>query len=156
METILIILGALFIIAGLLGSFLPVLPGPPLSYIGLLVLQLCSPAPFSMQFLVIWALITGAVMVLDNLIPAYGTKKFGGSPYGVAGSIIGLIAGFFFPPAGLVVGPIGGAFLGEILGGKTSDRALRAAWGSFLGLLGSTLLKVIVSGMMAWYFFASL
>lgn len=155
METLLIIIGVLLIIGGFLGSFLPVIPGPPLSYGGLLVLQLTSPHPFSLQFLIIWALIVLALMVLDNVIPAYGTKKFGGSAYGVWGCIIGMVIGIFFSPVGLVVGPLAGAFVGELIGGKTSDQALRSAWGSFLGFLAGTILKVIASGLMGYYFFVN-
>ncbi|HKL18850.1 MAG TPA: DUF456 domain-containing protein [Halalkalibaculum sp.] len=156
METIIIILGALLILAGLLGSFLPVLPGPPISYVGLLLLQLTSTPPFSVQFLIIWALIVIAIMLLDNVVPAWGARKYGGSPYGVWGSILGLIAGFFFPPLGIIIGPIVGAFVGEMAGGKTSDQALRAAWGSFVGFLAGTLMKVIASGMMGYYFFMNI
>ena len=157
METLLIVIGAICIITGLLGSILPVLPGPPLSYAGLILLQFTEPAPFTVRFLVIWALIVIVVMILDNVIPAWGTKKFGGSPYGVWGSVIGLIAGiFFFPPIGLVVGPLVGAFVGELVGGKTTDRALKSAMGSFAGFLGATLLKLIASGLMGYYFFVNL
>lgn len=156
METVIIILGALLIIAGLLGSFFPVLPGPPISYIGLLLLQLTASPPFSIQFLVIWALIVIAIMVLDNVVPAWGARKYGGSPYGVWGSIVGLVAGFFFPPLGIIIGPIAGAFLGEMVGGKSSDQALRAAWGSFVGFMAGTLMKVIACGMMGYYFFINI
>ena len=156
METIIIILGALLILAGLLGSFLPVLPGPPISYVGLLLLQLTSTPPFTVQFLIIWALIVIAIMLLDNVVPAWGARKYGGSPYGVWGSILGLIAGFFFPPLGIIIGPIVGAFIGEMAGGKTSDQALKAAWGSFVGFLAGTLMKVIASGMMGYYFFMNI
>ena len=156
METIIIVLGALLIIIGLLGSFLPVLPGPPISYVGMLLLQLTSTPPFSVQFLIVWALIVIAIMILDNVVPAWGARKYGGSPYGVWGSIVGLIAGFFFPPMGIIIGPIAGAFLGEMIGGKTSDQAMRAAWGSFVGFLAGTLMKVIASGMMGYYFFMNI
>lgn len=156
METIIIVLGALLILTGLLGSFLPVLPGPPISYIGLILLQLTSTPPFSIQFMVVWALIVIAIMILDNVVPAWGARKYGGSPYGVWGSILGLIAGIFFPPLGIIIGPIVGAFAGEMVGGKTSNQALRAAWGSFVGFLAGTLMKVIASGMMGYYFFVNM
>lgn len=156
METFWIILGALCILSGFIGSFLPVLPGPPVSYAGLVVLQFTTSPPFTIQFLVIWALIVIVIMILDNVIPAYGTKKYGGSTYGVWGSILGLIAGFFFPPMGILIGPIAGAFLGELVGGKTSGQAFRAAWGSFLGFMAGTLLKVIACGMMGYYFFVNI
>lgn len=155
METLLLILGGFCIIAGFVGSFLPVLPGTPITYCGLIVLQLAIQ-PFSATFLVIWALIVGAIMILDNIIPAYGTKKLGGSSYGIWGSILGMIIGiFFFPPFGMIVGPLIGAFVGELVGGKTSDRALKSAVGSFAGLLVNILMKVIASGVMAYYFFVN-
>lgn len=152
METILIIVGGICIIVGFIGSFLPVIPGTPVTYCGLLVLQIATQ-PFTIKFLIIWLLIIGAIQILDNVIPAYGTKKFGGSPYGVWGSIIGMLVGLLFLPVGIVVGPLAGAFLGELIGGQSSDQALRSAAGSFLGLLVNILLKVIASGMMAYYFF---
>lgn len=155
-ETILIVLGALLIIAGFIGSFLPVLPGPPISYLGLLLLQFTSSAPFSVLFFIVWAVIIIAILVLDNIIPTMGAKKYGGSPFGVWGSIVGLAAGFFFPPLGIIIGPIAGAFLGELMGGKSSDQAFKAAWGSFLGFMAGTLLKVIASGMMGYYFFINI
>lgn len=153
METILLLLGTGCIIAGFIGSFLPVIPGPPISYLGLIFLKLTAETPFSLQFMVIWAIIVGVVMILDNVIPAYGTKKFGGSPYGVTGSVVGLLVGVFFSPLGLVIGPLIGAFLGELMAGKTSDRAFRSALGSFIGFLAGTILKVIATGMMGYYFF---
>lgn len=152
MVTILIIVGCFCIIAGFIGSFLPVVPGTPITYCGLLTLQLAIQ-PFSVTFLVVWALIVAVIMVLDNVIPAYGTKKFGGSAYGIWGSLLGMLVGiFFFPPFGIIFGHLIGAFAGELIGGKTSDRALKSALGSFAGLLANTLMKVIASGVMAYYF----
>lgn len=156
MDTVLIILGSLFVIVGFIGAWLPVLPGMPVSYVGLLALQLTSEPPFSFGFMVVWAVITVILMILDNIIPAYGTRKFGGSPYGVWGTILGLFIGFFFPPVGIIAGPLAGAFAGELLAGKRSDQALRAALGSFAGFLAGTLLKVIACGVMGYYFFSSL
>ncbi|WP_138431183.1 DUF456 domain-containing protein [Fodinibius saliphilus] len=156
METILVILGGLLIVAGFIGALLPVVPGPPISYLGLVVLQLTSAHPFSLKFFIIWALIIAMLMVLDNVIPAYGTKKLGGSAYGVWGCIMGMLVGIFFSPIGLIVGPLAGAFIGELVGGKTSDQAIRSAAGSFLGFMASTVLKLIASGMMGYYFFMNL
>lgn len=157
MEIICIVLGSVCIVAGFVASFLPVLPGLPISYVGLLLLQFTSPAPFSFMFMLVWAAIVIGIMVLDNIIPVYGTKKFGGSVYGIWGSIAGMIAGiFFFPPFGIIVGPLIGAFLGELIGGKSSDRAFKSALGSFAGLLVNTLMKAIASGVMGYYFFISL
>ena len=153
MDILLIVLGALFIISGVLGCVLPIIPGPPLSYIGLLLLHFTERYQFSSKFLIIWAIITVVVYVLDYLIPAWGTKKFGGSKRGVFGSIIGLVIGmFFFPPFGIIIGPFIGAVVGELTIGKDSGAALKSGFGSFIGFLAGTLLKLIASGMMSWYF----
>nr|WP_321486070.1 DUF456 domain-containing protein [uncultured Draconibacterium sp.] len=153
MDILLIVLGALFIISGVLGCVLPIIPGPPLSYIGLLLLHFTERYQFSSKFLIIWAAITVVVYVLDYLIPAWGTKKFGGSKRGIFGSIIGLVIGmFFFPPFGIIIGPFIGAVVGELTIGKDSGAALKSGFGSFLGFLAGTLLKLIASGMMTWYF----
>jgi uncharacterized protein YqgC (DUF456 family) len=156
MEIFWIILGAIFIIAGLIGAFLPVVPGLPFSYVGLLILQLLH-APFSITFMLIWlGIVILFGFVLDNVIPAWATKKFGGSAYGVTGSIVGLIAGLFFPPVGFVVGPLLGAFIGEVISGQKSDRAFRSALGAFAGFMAATGLKVMAAGVIAFYYFTNI
>lgn len=153
MDYVLIALGVIMIISGILGGIVPGLPGPPLSYIGLLFLHFTENYQFSSQFLIIWALVTAIVYGLDIIIPVWGTKRFGGSKKGIWGSIIGLIVGMFlFPPFGIIIGPFAGAVIGEFASGKESKAALRSGFGSFLGFFVGTLLKLIVSGMMAWYF----
>jgi hypothetical protein len=154
MELIWIILAGLCIIVGLIGAFLPILPGLPFSYLGLFILHITGVAPFSTSFLVIWAILIIAIMVLENALPAYTTKKFGGSSYGMAGSIIGTLAGiFFFPPIGFFLGSLVGAFLGEILYKQDTRLALKAAWGSFIGFLTGTMIKTFVAAMFAFMFF---
>ena len=153
MDYVLIAFGIILIISGILGCVIPVIPGPPLSYIGLLLLHFTERYQFSNKFLIIWAAITVVIYALDFIIPAWGTKKFGGSKRGVWGSIIGLVIGmFFFPPIGIILGPFIGAVAGELTSGKESGDALKSGFGSFLGFLIGTLLKLIVSGMMTWYF----
>lgn len=157
MDYILIGFGIAMTIAGILGCVLPIVPGPPLNYIGLLLLHFTSRVQFSTQFLVIWGIITAIVYGLDLVIPVWGTKKFGGSKKGVWGSMIGLVVGmFFFPPLGIIIGPFIGAVAGELISGKDSGLALKSGFGSFLGFLVGTLLKLIASGMMTWYFFKML
>ncbi|MEN8118401.1 MAG: DUF456 domain-containing protein [Bacteroidota bacterium] len=157
LDWILIALGIIFLISGLLGCILPVIPGPPLSYIGLLLLHFTERYQFSSKFLIIWGVITAVVYAIDYLIPAWGTKKFGGSKRGVWGSIIGLLLGLiFFPPLGIIIGPFVGAVVGELSAGKESGAALKSGFGSFMGFLMGTMLKLITSGMMTWYFFKEL
>lgn len=157
MDYVLIAIGVIFIISGILGCVLPIIPGPPLSYVGLLLIHFTERYSFSNKFLIIWAAITIAVYAIDYVIPVWGTKKFGGSKRGVWGSIIGLLIGlFFFPPIGIIVGPFLGAVIGELSAGKDSGTALKSGFGSFMGFLTGTLLKLITSGMMTWYFFKEL
>ena len=157
MDYFLIALGIISLLLGLAGGILPIIPGPPLSYLGILFLHFTSRYSFDSNFLWIWAGVTVVVYVLDFVIPAWGTKKFGGSKKGVWGSILGLIIGMiFFGPFGIILGPFVGAFAGELIAGKDQQSALKAGFGSFLGFLTGTLLKLIVSGMMTWYFFGKL
>jgi len=116
MEIFLVVLAFLFLLIGLIGSVVPVLPGPPISFVGLLVLQWSGYGNFSTEFLLVWAAITAAVTIIDYILPAWMTKKFGGSRAAVIGSVVGLIVGLlFFPPLGLLVGSFLGAFAGELL-----------------------------------------
>ncbi len=154
MEVFLIIAGFILIIIGLIGCILPVLPGPLISYLGLLIQQL-QPGenPFTWKFLGIWALITVAVTVLDLVIPVYGTRYYRGSRYGVYGSVAGLLIGlFFFPPLGIIIGPFIGAYLGEIISGKDAKKALKSGLGSFIGFLTGTAAKLVVSGLLTYHF----
>ena len=143
-------------IAGLIGCIVPLLPGPPLAYIGFLLVQLKTDSPYTLNFMLIWAGIVAVLTVLDYLIPVYGTKKFGGTQYGVWGCAIGLFAGLWFGPLGIILGPFVGAFVGELIGSKQSHQALKAAIGSFIGFLLSTLLKLVACLVMLWYFVMAL
>jgi len=151
MDTLWIILGIVLMLVGIAGCILPFLPGPPLAFGALLIQQLREHAPFSSQFLIWWAVIAAIVTLLDYVIPVYGTKKFGGTKYGVWGSTVGLIAGLFIPPLGLIIGPFVGAFVGEMIASSNSRVAFRAAVGSFVGFVVGTMLKIAVCLVMAWY-----
>jgi len=155
MDIFLIITGSLLMILGIAGSILPVLPGPPLSYLGLILIHLTDNINFSSKFLVSWGIITIVVSVLDYVIPAWGTKFFGGSKYGIWGSMAGLLAGLFFPPVGVILGPFLGAVAGEMIAGN-KDHALKAGFGSFIGFLAGTMVKLLVSLIMVYYFITAL
>ena len=157
MDILWAILAAICLITGLIGCFLPVLPGTPIAYVGLLLMQLRSDPPFSLEFMVIWLGITAAVALLDYWIPVLGTKKFGGSKWGVYGSVAGLIAGLiFFPPFGIIIGPLLGALAGELLYGSDHKTAVKAAFGSFVGFVAGTLIKVGVTAAMIYYYIEAL
>ena len=153
LDLLWIIIGSLTLLVGIIGCVLPVLPGQVLSWASLLILQLTSNPPFTARFLVTWALITAFVSLLDYYVPIWGTKKLGGSKKGIWGATIGLVAGiFFFPPMGIIIGPFIGAFAGELVASKDTRVALRSAFGSFLGFLAGTFMKLAISFIMGYYF----
>jgi len=166
MDYFLIILGAICIIIGIIGSILPGLPGPPISYLGILLIHWTRFAQYSSKMLTIWAIIVLIVAVLDYVVPVWGTRRYGGTKAGVRGSTIGLIIGvILLPMLGIVLGPFGifgilggpflGAWIGERSAGQDSQKALRAAFGSFIGFLAGTIMKIAVSLVLAYYFFKS-
>jgi uncharacterized protein YqgC (DUF456 family) len=147
MDTFLLIVGFIFTLIGIAGSFLPILPGPFMGWIGLLLLYLTSAIPMSYPFLIITFLISVIIWILDYIIPSLGTKRFGGSRWGAIGTTIGLVVGILLPiPLGFLFGAFLGALIGELLyNHKDIKRAFKAAFGSFVGFLASTTLKFMVS-----------
>jgi uncharacterized protein YqgC (DUF456 family) len=168
MGIVLVVVAFLFLLVGLAGSVVPALPGPPLSYVGLLLLQWSGHGDFSITFLVVWAVITIVVTVMDNFLPAWMTKRFGGSRMAVIGSVLGILAGMFFAPIGILIGPFLGALVGELInshvkrkeidsadsadgnsGGKL--KALKVAFGAFLAFIVGTGAKLIIGALMIYY-----
>ncbi|MDT8309321.1 MAG: DUF456 domain-containing protein [Bacteroidales bacterium] len=155
MEIVWIVLGSILVIVGVLGCILPIIPGPPITYSALLLLQLTGDSisrPFTTEQLLLWGFITVLVTVLDYVVPIWGTKRFGGSKWGTWGSAIGLVFGLFLGPIGIIIGPFIGAVVGELLHGIEVRPALRAGFGSFIGFLMGVMMKLIVSIWMAVLF----
>ncbi len=146
MDIFLTLLAGFLLIIGILGSFLPVLPGVPVSWVGLLVFYLAPSVPMNYWFLGITLIVAILIFVLNLVVPAMGTKRFGGSRAGMIGATIGLVVGLIAPiPFGILIGPFIGAFIGEILNKSNSKSALRAAYGSFLGLIASSVMEFLVT-----------
>ena len=152
LEIFIVILGFCFLIGGLIGCIIPTMPGPPLGYIALLLLQVTRFANFSVKFLLITAIVTVIVTVVDYVFPIWGTKKWGGSRAGIIGSVIGLLAGLFFLPAGIILGPFAGAVVGELIAGRNTHSALRSGFGSFIGFLFGTVMKLTVCVIFTYYY----
>lgn len=145
MEIALLLLGMILCVVGILGSFLPVLPGLPISWLGLLVFYFIPGIELDYWFLGITLVVTLFLFVMDYVIPAQGTKRFGGSKAGAIGTTVGLVVGLFFP-FGILIGPFIGALLGELIFNKTdSKRALKAAFGSFIGFLAGTFINFMAA-----------
>ena len=146
MDIFLLLLGFILMLTGIVGSFLPVLPGPPIGWLGLLTLYLTNAVPKDNWVLGVTLVVALVVWALDYIIPALGTKKFGGTKAGMIGTSVGLIVGLIAPiPGGIIIGPFVGALLGELLNNADQKTALKAAFGSFLGFLTGTFLKFVVS-----------
>jgi uncharacterized protein YqgC (DUF456 family) len=152
MDIALLILGIILMIIGIIGCLVPVLPGPPLSYLGLLLLHASRFGDFTPTILIALAVVTVVVTILDYIVPVWGTKKFGGSKYGMRGATVGLIIGIFLGPAGIIIGPLFGAIVGELIFKDDMKYALKAGFGSLLGFLTGVGLKLAASFVMTYFF----
>lgn len=162
MDYILFILAIVVVIIGFVGDIIPGIPGTPVSYLALLLMHWTDRISYSPQFLVVMGFICVVITALDYVVPVWGTKKFGGTKAGVRGSTIGLIIGILvLPMLGIVLGPFGilgilggpflGAYIGEKIGGTPDDRAWRSAFGSFIGFLTGTFMKIVYTLVVVFY-----
>ena len=142
MTIVLSVLAGLLLLIGFVGCVVPVLPGPIIGYCGLLALIPTEKCP-STLVLVTTGLVVVAVMVADYVVPAIGAKKFDCSRWGTVGCFAGTVAGLFFVPIGILLGPFLGAFLGELVARKPIGAALRGGFGAFLGFLSGVFLKIL-------------
>ena len=153
--TTLEILALICAVIGIIGSIVPGIPGPPVSWIGLLLTWISlggKAGEMSSTFLFVWLGITTVVTILDYFIPAWFTRVTGGHKAASTGAILGLFAGMFLTPVGMVTGALLGAFFAELL---VEDRGVwdsfKASIGAFMGFLCGTGLKIIVSGIMCYH-----
>ena len=158
MDTVLLIFGILLGIIGIVGSIVPGIPGPPLSFIGILLMYFrkgldSGGEPMGVTLLLVLLAVTIAVTVLDYVVPAWFTKITGGTKYASRGATIGLIAGLIFPlPIGMIAASILGAFVGELFfANKDAASSVKSALGAFLGFLAGTGAKLISSAVMLYY-----
>ncbi len=142
----------LLCIIGLMGCIVPGLPGPPLNFVGLLLVQYVHK-PYETYTLIIFGILTIAVLVIDYLLPVWFAKKFGATKKGIWGSIIGMFVGVFFTPVGMILGLLIGAIIGDLLAGRSAPQASRSGIAIFLGTLLSVGLKLGVSGFISVFVF---
>lgn len=162
MDYILMTAAIVVIIVGFIGDIIPGIPGTPVSYFALLLLHWTDRITYSTHFLAITGVICAVITILDYVVPVWGTKKFGGTKAGTRGSTIGLIIGILVLPAlGIVMGPFGligilggpfvGAYIGEKMGGTPDDIAWRSAFGSFIGFVAGTFMKIAYTLVIGYF-----
>jgi uncharacterized protein YqgC (DUF456 family) len=154
MTTTLAVIGLIFAIAGLIGCFLPFIPGPSFSLISLFIISYANNwKPFSLTFLAVMVVAIILVTAMDYVVPAAGAKKYGASQRGIWGSIIGMFLGlFFFPPWGMILGAFIGALAGEMIAGRKGKKALRVVWGIFIGNMISVGIKLTYAGIVLFFY----
>ncbi len=155
-SIILCVIAGIVLLVGFVGTFVPVLPGAPLAWVGLLLAYFSKYNEISILCLVITAIIAVIVSITDNILPVTMTKKFGGSKYATTGSTVGLVIGFFTGPWGVILGPFIGALIGEFINNHgRSEGVFKAAFGAFMGFLLGTGLKMIVVLSFIWIYVIS-
>ena len=156
LSLILCIVAGVLLLVGFLGTFVPVLPGVPLAWAGLLAAHFSQYNSISYLCLIITAVIAVVVSIADNIFPVTMTKKAGGSKYATTGATLGLIVGFFTGPWGIILGPFFGALIGELINKKgQTEGVLKAAFGAFTGFLLGTGLKMITVLGFIWVYVIS-
>jgi uncharacterized protein YqgC (DUF456 family) len=146
MDIFLAIAAVIMLLVGIVGCILPVLPGPPISGIALLLVKFTRwGSDISLTCLGIFFVLIIVVSVLDYYTPIWGAKKFGGGKGGIYGTTIGIVVGLFFVPWGMIICPFLGALAGELISGKSGAQSLRAAFGAALGFMLGSGLKLLVS-----------
>lgn len=143
MDVIFVIPAVICTLIGLAGAVLPALPGPPLSYIGMLILLFCNNPQISTAALIAGFVFAAIITIMDYIAPIWLTNKKGGSKYGIWGTTIGLFIGLFLGPLGIIIAPFAGAFIGELLAGTHREKAFKVAFMSFVAFMLSTGIKII-------------
>lgn len=145
MEYIIVILAIVAGCTGIAGALIPALPGPPLSFVGLLLLLLCDNNEIGIAPIVTAGVMAVVITILDYVAPLWLTKKKGGTKYGMWGAAIGMVAGIFAGPLGIVLCPFIGAFIGELMAKSPTDKALKTAFISFAAFMLTTGIKFVYS-----------
>ncbi|MCF2219813.1 DUF456 domain-containing protein [Chryseobacterium sp. PS-8] len=145
-ERLINILCLILLVLGIVGTFLPVLPGLLLSICGLLIYKYGTDADLSMIYVWVFVILTVASVVLNYIIPAKTNQKYGGTRWGSIGSVIGTIVGIFLPiPLGFLVGMFAGVFVGELLhDSQDINKALKSTKGAFIGFIYGTGFSFVV------------
>ncbi|HDQ25141.1 MAG TPA: DUF456 domain-containing protein [bacterium] len=150
-------LGGICLVIGIAGSFIAFVPGPPLGFLGIILLNLSKYGEFSLPFLIVLGIFAAAASLADNILPMIGAQRFGGTKFGVWGAFFGLAAGILvFAPFGIIFMPFIGALTGEIAAGKRAKAALKAAFGSFIGFATGIMFKLFFAAACVYFYTAAI
>ncbi|HBG39868.1 DUF456 domain-containing protein [Limibacterium fermenti] len=157
-DVVWIILAAVLVIIGSVGTVAPVLPGVPVSWLGLLLLKFAPSVKDELSWttIVVLGIVTLIVSLLDNYLPVWGTQKMGGNKQVVWGTAAGLLIGFFFGPLGIILGPFVGALAGSLLSGNKIKAAFKQASGAFVGYILGLIAKLVTAGFIIFFFIKAL
>lgn len=147
----LLIIAVVLSLIGVVGAIAPALPGPPLSFAALIIVYFVLPGSISLSLLITMGVLTLAAAALDYAAPIILTRVGGGSSEAILGTTLGLLAGLFFMPLGLILGPLAGAFIGEYSHSAHLGKALWIAFLSFLSFVFTTVTKLILTAMITYY-----
>lgn len=155
MEIAALIIASVLVLVGLAGSVLPLLPGVPLIFIGILIYGWATHFMLlEVGFIALALVLTILAAVIDWVAGSLGARRYGASRWGVAGALLGGLVGVVtVGPLGLILGTFIGALLGEVLAGRTTGEAVRAGWGSLLGLVGGTAVRFAIALTLTVMFF---
>ena len=145
MELLIIIIASLLMLIGFIGAIIPIIPGPIISYLGLLLIYFFTELSFSMNEILFYTILTIIIFFSDYLLQFIGVKKFGGKKYSIYGTMLGILIGLLFVPIGLIAGPFLGAYLGALMDNKQENQAIRIAFGSLIGFVFGTFIKIAYS-----------
>ena len=157
LTVFLAILCAVCLLVGFAGVVLPILPGIPLSWLGLFIYAIGTGFErVSVTVVIVFFVLMLLSLVIDFFAPLLGAKKYKASKWGAFGAFLGMTVGIFFGVWGIVFGPFAGALLGEFIAGKRVKQAFGSAAGTFIGMIMGSLLKLVIILVMAGFFIASL
>ncbi|MBI3232497.1 MAG: DUF456 domain-containing protein [Bacteroidetes bacterium] len=154
-DVILLIVAAALSIIGLIGCIIPGLPGHPLNYAAMLIVQYVY-APFQTYTLIIYAILTALILVIDYMLPIWFAKKFGATKQGIWGSMIGMVLGIIFTPVGMILGLLLGAIIGDLIAGRQTHEAAKSGIATFTGTILAIGLKLIIAGLLTFLVFVEI
>ena len=152
MDEIIYLIALLLFLIGIVGSFLPILPGPFISFLGVLLVFMTTEIPIDNQTIWILGFLMLVVTAGDYILQIVGVKKLGGGKNAIRGTIIGSLLGLFVPPFGILLGALIGAFVGAKSELNSNPKAFKIALGAFIGFLLGTGVKLVYSIYILYYF----